>query len=91
MVGRRIARLPAGISWEHLAAAGILAGIGFTMSIFIAMLAFSNPVMQDISKLSILVSSVLSILFVLAWMRFVKKKNDNSEELSEAPNVHHLA
>jgi NhaA family Na+:H+ antiporter len=91
MVKKKIASLPQGIRWEHITAAGIVAGIGFTMSIFIASLAFSNPAMQDVSKLTILVSSVLSILFVLAWMTFIKKKNGLSEEMADETNVHQLA
>jgi NhaA family Na+:H+ antiporter len=91
MVRRRMAMLPEGIKWGHIVAAGILAGIGFTMSIFIASLAFEDQGMLNVSKLTILVSSVLSIFFVMAWMWFINRKNGMSEEISAEPNVQQLA
>lgn len=53
-------RLPAEVCWRQMVGAGFLGGIGFTMSIFITLLAFGNPEIIDISKLSILVASVLA-------------------------------
>lgn len=91
MVKQKLARLPAGIKWNNIGAAGILAGIGFTMSIFIASLAYSDPQLQDLSKLTILFSSVFSILFVWAWMWFVKKENSNNDETMTGTHVHQLA
>ncbi len=49
--------LPAGAHWGHMLGLGILAGIGFTMSIFISLLSFSDPELQVVSKFSILVAS----------------------------------
>jgi NhaA family Na+:H+ antiporter len=91
MVHKKMAMLPDGIKWGHLAAAGILAGIGFTMSIFIASLAFTDTAMQDVSKLTILVSSVLSIFFVIAWMWFINRKSETGTEITGESNIHHLA
>ncbi len=57
-----IAEKPNNISWSCIFKVSILAGIGFTMSIFVSQLAFSsNQGLIDISKIAILVSSVLSI------------------------------
>jgi len=53
-------RLPNEVCWRHILGAGFLGGIGFTMSIFITLLAFGNPVIIDSSKLSILVASILA-------------------------------
>jgi NhaA family Na+:H+ antiporter len=56
----RIAALPEGIRWIQLYATGWLGGIGFTMSLFIANLAFSEPHLVDVAKLGILAASVLA-------------------------------
>ncbi|MDP3427348.1 MAG: Na+/H+ antiporter NhaA, partial [Humidesulfovibrio sp.] len=56
----------AGVNWRHLLGAGCLAGIGFTMSIFIAELAFGDPVIKDSAKLGILCGSLASA--ILGWL-----------------------
>lgn len=56
----RIAALPEGIRWIQLYATGWLGGIGFTMSLFIANLAFSEAHLIDLAKLGILAASVLA-------------------------------
>ncbi|HTE30476.1 MAG TPA: Na+/H+ antiporter NhaA [Chryseolinea sp.] len=56
----RLTSLPADIKWSHIIGAGMLGGIGFTMSIFITLLAFEDPVYIDESKIVILLSSLLS-------------------------------
>ncbi|GAW65418.1 sodium:proton antiporter [Geoanaerobacter pelophilus] len=53
-------RLPAEVCWRQMVGTGFLGGIGFTMSIFITLLAFGNPEIIDISKLSILLASLLA-------------------------------
>ncbi len=61
----KIGERPSGTSWMQLVGMGALAGIGFTMSIFITMLAFSDPLTQNIAKLAILIGAVVSVLFGL--------------------------
>lgn len=51
-------RLPPGVSWAGVCLIGLLAGIGFTMSIFIAMLAFADPSLLAAAKLGVLLGSV---------------------------------
>jgi NhaA family Na+:H+ antiporter len=68
------ASLPSGIGWMHLWGAGILAGIGFTMSIFIATLAFSDPAFTDISKIAVMLGSLASMLFGLIWISIGSKR-----------------
>jgi NhaA family Na+:H+ antiporter len=58
----RIAVLPAGVRWGQLAGAAALGGIGFTVSLFIAGLAFDNPVLTDAGKAAILSASVVSAI-----------------------------
>jgi NhaA family Na+:H+ antiporter len=53
-----LARLPSGVTWKHIVGVGFLGGIGFTMSIFITLLAFGNPEIVQSSKIAILLSSL---------------------------------
>ena len=53
-------RLPSGVTWTHVIGAGFLAGMGFTMSLFITDLAFKDPEMQIIAKVSVLAASIIS-------------------------------
>jgi NhaA family Na+:H+ antiporter len=62
------ARLPAGVQWKHLIGAAWLAGIGFTMSLFIAQLAFGDPVLVEQAKLGILLGSAISAVVGLTWL-----------------------
>jgi Na+:H+ antiporter, NhaA family len=55
-----IAQLPFGVTWPHMLATGVLAGIGFTMSLFIASLAFVDVENLATAKLSILIASSLA-------------------------------
>jgi Na+:H+ antiporter, NhaA family len=65
--------LPANTNWQHIIGAGILAGIGFTMSIFIATLAFKTEDAKDIAKIAVLIGSFLSIILGMIWFRSVCK------------------
>ena len=72
------AKLPNRANWKHIFGLGLLAGIGFTMSIFIALLSFSNPEYKVEAKFAILVASILSglagYLFLNALNNKEKKK-----------------
>ncbi|WP_019613607.1 Na+/H+ antiporter NhaA [Psychromonas ossibalaenae] len=52
--------LPTGVTWSHVIGAGFLAGIGFTMSLFITDLAFADPQHQVIAKVAVFVASLIS-------------------------------
>jgi Na+:H+ antiporter, NhaA family len=65
-----LTKLPEGLSWKHIIGAGILAGIGFTMSIFITLLAFDSPSYFVSSKIAILFSSLTAAVIGLAFLRF---------------------
>ena len=56
----KISQLPEGAGWMHILGLGLLGGIGFTMSIFISILSFSEPTLVQEAKFSILVGSVIS-------------------------------
>lgn len=53
-------QLPSGVSWAQIGGVSILAGIGFTMSLFVAALAFPDPQMLASAKLAVLASSAIS-------------------------------
>lgn len=55
----KISTLPTDTTWTQILGAGILAGIGFTMAIFIALLSFNDPLFQNQAKFSILIASLL--------------------------------
>lgn len=55
-----LSQLPNGVSWKQIVGTGFLGGIGFTMSIFITLLAFSNPEVVQSTKISVLLSSLLA-------------------------------
>jgi NhaA family Na+:H+ antiporter len=56
----RLAEIPPGIKWTQIVGLGFLAGIGFTMSLFISSLAFQNPEMNNEAKLAILIGSLIA-------------------------------
>lgn len=66
------ADLPTGASWKHVLGLGMLAGIGFTMSIFIAMLSFSDVAQISEAKFAILMASVFSGLIGFFFLRSIK-------------------
>ena len=65
----KFASLPEGIRWSQVVAMGILGGIGFTMSIFINSLAFTDPALTDMGKMSILIASASAAIIGLAVLR----------------------
>jgi len=68
------ARLPAGVEWKHLLGAAWLGGIGFTMSLFIAQLAFRDAAVVEQAKLGILLASAVSAAIGLAWLLWAGRK-----------------
>jgi len=75
-----ICRLPFDLNWRHLFGAGLLGGIGFTMSIFITNLAFvGNAEMINASKMAILLASLTAGIIGFLWLRlFCKDANGYS-------------
>ncbi len=68
------AKLPQGASWMSLLAVACMGGIGFTMSMFINNLAFSDATMIDNGKLSILVASIVAAVLGCVLMTLAAKK-----------------
>jgi Na+:H+ antiporter, NhaA family len=72
------AKLPDSVNWKQIVGVGFLAGIGFTMSLFITNLAFADAVVTMAAKLGIVISSLLAgtIGFVILKINFNKIKNE---------------
>lgn len=64
------ATLPINVRWNHIIGAGMLGGIGFTMSLFISGLSFTDPYLLNCSKLGVFSGSILSALAGLAFLGF---------------------
>ena len=65
------ARLPEGVTWTHLYGVACLAGIGFTMSLFIGSLSFADPALMNEVRLGVLSGSALSAVVGFAVLRMV--------------------
>lgn len=65
-----LCRLPLDLNWKHVLGAGLLGGIGFTMSIFITNLAFvGSPELVNASKMAILLASVVAGTLGFIWLK----------------------
>ena len=74
-----LCKLPSDLNWKSIFGVGLLAGIGFTMSIFIALLSFKEDIkIQDEAKFAVLIGSVISGLMGYSFLKyFGKKKTEN--------------
>lgn len=77
-VGLGLCRLPGDLKWKNIIGAGFLGGIGFTMSIFITLLAFDNFDIITKSKIAILVASVIAGIIGFIFLRLTLKKSDDT-------------
>jgi NhaA family Na+:H+ antiporter len=63
-----VGKLPEGVTWRMIVAGGSLAGIGFTMALFIAGLALGDPLLLDTAKIGVLMGSLLSATIGMALL-----------------------
>lgn len=70
----KIASLPEDLSLKHIIGAGLIAGIGFTMSIFIAMLAFKDESHINAAKISIITASLFAGTLGLVFLKLALRK-----------------
>jgi Na+:H+ antiporter, NhaA family len=84
-VGLRIALKPDEYSWRQLAGAGALAGIGFTMSLFIAGQAFPAPADFAAAKVAVFAASILSAIIGVALLWRARRGADSDEDASPLP------
>lgn len=66
-------QLPSDMNWKSVLGVGFLGGIGFTMSIFITLLAFDNPVIINNTKLIIVLSSLIAGVFGFLFLKITLK------------------
>jgi Na+:H+ antiporter, NhaA family len=72
-VSTGLCTLPSGVKWRDIIGVGFLGGIGFTMSIFINLLAFDDLVMVNTSKIAIFIGSLIAGIVGLLWLRITLK------------------
>lgn len=72
----KMAQLPAKTNFIQIIGAGILCGIGFTMSIFISTLAFNEVEQQNIAKIAVLLASSIAIILSFVWFQLFTKLNN---------------
>lgn len=70
----RLSRLPAGVTSLHLVVLGVVAGVGFTMALFIAQLAFPEPRLLAAAKIGVLIASVAAGILALVLGRVLLPK-----------------
>ncbi len=78
-----VADLPYGVTWSQLFAASWLAGIGFTMSLFIASSAFEQPALLALAKMDILVASALAAVIGFALITVTSPKQEGVSTLAD--------
>ena len=89
-----LCRLPLDLRWRHIFGAGLLGGIGFTMSIFITNLAFTGqPDVINASKMAILLASLTAGIVGFAWLKVFGKPlasddDVDSMDFDDAPLTH---
>jgi NhaA family Na+:H+ antiporter len=70
----KLAKLPSGANWKHIIGVGMLAGIGFTMSIFVSLLSFEKAQYITEAKFAILCASVISGAIGFFYLKSIKKQ-----------------
>lgn len=82
VVALGICRLPLDLNWKHVFGAGLLGGIGFTMSIFITNLAFAGNAGEiNGSKMSILLASLTAGTIGFIWLKLFGKPEESDEDM----------
>jgi NhaA family Na+:H+ antiporter len=83
-----ICRMPQGVNWIHMWGISLLAGIGFTMSLFIGTLAFSDPEHAKAVRLGVLMGSTLSAVLGYMVLRHFLERDQKVHGVSLDPNLH---
>jgi NhaA family Na+:H+ antiporter len=80
LVRSGLAQLPAQVNWRQMVGLGFTAGIGFTMAIFIATLAYGDPAAVDVAKLAVLLGSAAAALVGAAVLGLAKNHDEVPDE-----------
>ncbi len=81
VVALGICRLPLDLNYKHIVGAGILGGIGFTMSIFITNLAFTDSNVINNSKMAILLASLTAGTIGFIWLKLFGKPEEIDDDI----------
>lgn len=81
----RIAKLPENVNWLHMFGAAILGGVGFTMAIFVANLAYTDEVLITEAKIAILSASVVAAIIGFLFL-YVEAKREEKKGVSYVSN-----
>ena len=84
MVKAGLARLPNGASWLHIYGIACLAGIGFTMSLFIGSLSFSDAAMMNDVRMGVLAGSLVSALLGYAVLMLASARQNKASQAAKA-------
>ncbi len=76
LVKLKLAKLPSKVTKRHLYGASVLGGIGFTMSLFVSSLSFTEESALSMAKISIIIASILSATFGAVIFKIIKFKNE---------------
>lgn len=86
-----VCRLPLDLNWKHIIGAGLLGGIGFTMSIFITNLAFTeNAGVINASKTAILLASISAGTIGFIWLMLLGKPETTDTDLNDRRDLLHF-
>lgn len=77
VVKLNISVLPKGVTWQQVYGVAFLAGIGFTMSMFISDLAFKNEEYKQIAKVGTMAASLISAIIGMIWLSMASKKKES--------------
>lgn len=83
-----LARMPESLSWRDVAVVGLLAGCGFTVSLLVTELAFTDPTVQNEVKIGVFVGSLLAVpALLLRWRRQGRSRGSQRNGSREAASV----
>ena len=74
------AALPGGVAWRHIVGAGLIGGVGFTVSLFITGLAFTDTVLVEEAKVGVLSASLIAGLAGYLFLLVVSREQKRSEQ-----------
>ena len=80
----KIAKIPEGTNLWQFLGIGFICGIGYTMSIFIAGLAYSNPAIIDSSKIAVLTASLIAAIAGFLFVYLTTHSKDTKDDLIAA-------
>lgn len=75
-----LCKLPKGLQWKNIIGVGFLGGIGFTMSIFITILAYDDVALINSSKIAIIIASIVAGLLGFIFLKFTLKNSSTEED-----------